>query len=75
MRNELKSFSKLVLFSKKVEATLYFQNRNEFQNLLIWNLSKEKCFDSEKQKLPKDFVFKNCININPYPKVWSTLDF
>ena len=46
-------FKTSFIFKKKGEATLCLQNKNEFQNLLIWNLSKEKCFDLENKSFKK----------------------
>lgn len=52
------------IVSKKREATLCFQNKNKFQNLLIWNLPKEKCFDLENKSFQRILFPKKLARIS-----------
>jgi hypothetical protein len=70
--NDFKSFSKLALYSKrKGEATPCLQTKMNFKTFDLKSF-EIKVFRFRKQKLSKDFVFKTCIDFNPFLKSFTT---
>jgi hypothetical protein len=68
-RQQFEIIFKLLLFSKKKgEATLGFQNKNEFQNPFDLKSFKEKCFDLENKSFQKIF-FETCMDFNCFSRV------